>query len=107
MPFGAPSYVVPKSGCRLRRPHDAISVADCGSTDAFMMSVFHALSAGNGRRPFSDPPGAGASDPLGDSGRVDDEHDTTKHTSSRGKGPRRPRDSKRTSNAAVGALVGP
>src|SRR4051812_4093018 len=58
MPFGAPLYVVPKSGCRLRRPHDAISVAELASTGVLLTSVFHGLSLGNGRRPFSDPPPA-------------------------------------------------
>src|SRR5438552_18630801 len=54
MPLGAPLYVVPKSGCKLRSPHDAMSVAELASTGELVMSVFHALSAGNGRRPFSD-----------------------------------------------------
>src|SRR5947208_3433982 len=54
MPFGAPLYTVPKSGCRLRRPHDAMSVDDFGSAGDALMSVFHGLSAGNGRRPLRD-----------------------------------------------------
>src|SRR5215467_6475784 len=65
MPFGAPSHTVPKSGWRFRSPHDAISVDELGSTGDALMSVFHGLSAGNGRRPprlagslfEPDPPG--------------------------------------------------
>src|SRR5262249_27820989 len=58
MPFGAPSHTVPKSGCRFRRPHDAISVEEWGSTDAALPSAFHGLSAGKGRRPLRDSPPA-------------------------------------------------
>src|SRR3954453_11405944 len=56
MPLGAPSHVVPKSGCRFRSPHDAIKVNERGSTDAALMSAFHGLSAGKGRRPSSEAP---------------------------------------------------
>src|SRR5262245_54587017 len=56
MPFGAPSHTVPKSGWRFRTPHDAMSVDEFGSTAAPVTTVFHALSAGNGRLPFSDSP---------------------------------------------------
>src|SRR4029079_9745286 len=59
IPFGAPSQTVPKSGWRLRSPHDAISVAELGSTADLLMSVFHGLSSGNGRRSSVAPePGA-------------------------------------------------
>src|SRR6185295_15425522 len=54
MPFGAPLYVVPKSGWRLRTPHDVMSVDEFGSTAEALMSVFHGLSAGKGRRPLND-----------------------------------------------------
>ena len=58
IPFGAPSHTVPKSGWRFLTPHDAISVDDFGSTCAPVMTVFHGLSSGNGRRPPSDSPAA-------------------------------------------------
>src|SRR5438309_4533922 len=54
IPFGAPSQTVPKSECKLRSPHEAISVGDIGSTADALTSVFQGLSAGNGRRPLSD-----------------------------------------------------
>ena len=48
MPHGTPSYVVPKSGCRLRvAPHEAMRFAEFGSTGSPEMSRFHALSGGN------------------------------------------------------------
>src|SRR5689334_20887399 len=61
MPLGAPSHTVPKSGWSPRDPHDAMSWADAGSTGSPDTSAFHALSAGNGRRPsrLAFAPGAG------------------------------------------------
>ena len=52
--MGAPSHSpAPKSGCSPRvSPMLAISAAESGSTGALEMSVFHALSAGNGSAPF-------------------------------------------------------
>src|SRR5690606_32805230 len=72
MPLGAPFQVVPKSGCRLRMPQLAMSVAEFGSTGALAMLVFQGLSFGNGRRPSSDAPGPSpgpvvAGGPAGDS----------------------------------------
>src|SRR4051812_10581501 len=40
----------PKSGWRLRRPHDAMSVAEPGSTGSVETSAFHGLSSGKTRR---------------------------------------------------------
>ena len=37
-------------------PHEAISVDEFGSTGDTLMSAFHGLSVGNGRRPSSDAP---------------------------------------------------
>jgi hypothetical protein len=37
-------------------PHDAMSVAEFGSTSALDTTVFHGLSSENGRRPPSDSP---------------------------------------------------
>src|SRR5512146_591059 len=66
MPFGAPSYVVPKSGCRFRKPHDVMRVAELGSTGALVITVFHALSSGKGRRPPSGAPlASGETAPAG------------------------------------------
>src|SRR5512146_350684 len=66
MPLGAPSYVVPKSGCRFRNPHDAIRVAEFGSTGALVITVFHGLSVGNGRRPPNGAPlASGETAPAG------------------------------------------
>src|SRR5215467_11028518 len=62
MPFGAPSHTVPKSGWRFRTPHDAMSVDELGSTAAPVITVFHALSSGNGRFPLSDSPPLAAGD---------------------------------------------
>src|SRR5262245_2149063 len=78
MPLGAPFHVVPKSGCRPRDPHDAMSWADAGSTGSPDTSAFHALSAGNGRRPSRLPfaPGASELGPLAPSMPLA-EHDTT------------------------------
>src|SRR5678815_4361084 len=69
MPFGAPPYVVPKSGCRFRSPHAAINVDDAGSTAAPLTTVFQGLSSGNGRRPLSDaPPPVAVCPPPGSTG---------------------------------------
>src|SRR6186997_2805758 len=48
MPYGGG----PKSGCKVRaRPMKLMNASDCGSIGALLMSWFHQLSDGNGRRP--------------------------------------------------------
>src|SRR3954454_17644969 len=53
--YGIP-YTDPKSGCKLRTPHEAIRVAELGSTGSADTSAFHGLSAGKTRREPSAPP---------------------------------------------------
>src|SRR6187401_2350543 len=48
MPFGAPSYTVPKSACAVRvAPIVATQVADAAATGSASTGVFQMLSGGN------------------------------------------------------------
>src|SRR5690606_6912293 len=51
MPIGAPSQVVPKSGCKVvSRPIEATRTSDSGCTGSAEMSVFQGLSSGKMRQ---------------------------------------------------------
>ena len=56
MPFGAPAYTVPKSGCMPAvAPHDAIRLSEFASRGAAEMSVRHGSVAGKIARPPRSP----------------------------------------------------
>src|SRR3982751_1783148 len=74
----------PKSGWRLRTPHDAISVAELGSTGSVETSAFHGLSSGNTRRvPSAGLAGMSGVEPGGSvSERSADEHAASRSSAS-------------------------